>query len=83
MHELELELEACKQDVARERTKVEEREEAVAKHTAAVLEREKERLADLGRRVESRADKMQRELEINAAERSIRYKEAVDEKKCS
>ena len=81
VHELELELEACKQEVARESMKVEEREEAVARHTAAVLEREKEKLAGLGRRVRSRADRIQRDAEINAAERSIKYKEAVAEKK--
>ncbi|KZT64268.1 hypothetical protein DAEQUDRAFT_718247 [Daedalea quercina L-15889] len=85
VHELELELEACKQEVARERTKVEQREELVARHAAVVLEREKEKLVDIGRQMQSRAAEMQRrDAQVEAGQQNInenKYKEAVEEKK--
>ncbi|KAH9841344.1 uncharacterized protein C8Q71DRAFT_853748 [Rhodofomes roseus] len=84
VHELELELEACKQEVARERTKVEEREGLVAQHAAVVLERERERLANLDRQAKAKARAQRRDVEVDAGQRSInesKYKEAVEEKK--
>ncbi|CCM06128.1 uncharacterized protein FIBRA_08377 [Fibroporia radiculosa] len=84
VHELELELEACKQEVVRERTKILEREELVAQRAANLLSQERERLVDMDRstRGYSRNRKMDGSMNAQEALRNdSRYKEAVEEKK--
>lgn len=85
MRELELELEACKQEVARERTKVLDREEAVAQQRTDIACREKDRLAAL-RHEKGKAKAQRREAEVLARDQAAvaaesRYKQAVEEKK--
>ncbi|KAI0917466.1 hypothetical protein AcW1_007340 [Taiwanofungus camphoratus] len=85
VRELELELEACKQEVARERTKVLDREEAVAQQRTDIACREKDRLAAL-RHEKGKAKAQRREAEVLARDQAAvaaesRYKQAVEEKK--
>ncbi|KAJ4491615.1 hypothetical protein C8J55DRAFT_469841 [Lentinula edodes] len=76
VRELELELEMCKKDVARERTRVIQKEEAILQN-----QRELERaVADAKRSMKgkTRARDTSMHADIDA---SVRYKEAVEEKK--
>ncbi|KAJ4481947.1 hypothetical protein J3R30DRAFT_3285901 [Lentinula aciculospora] len=76
VRELELELEMCKKDVARERTRVLQKEEAILQN-----QRELERaVADAKRNMKGKA--RARDTSMHAeADASVRYKEAVEEKK--
>ncbi|PCH40313.1 hypothetical protein WOLCODRAFT_162258 [Wolfiporia cocos MD-104 SS10] len=85
VHELELELESCKDEVARERTRVLQREERIAQHAADVIEKEKERLANLNKQVNRKSkSQTQKDAEMESKDRAAaesRYREAVEEKK--
>ncbi|KAL0066156.1 hypothetical protein AAF712_006781 [Marasmius tenuissimus] len=76
VRELEYELEVCKREVAKERTRVLEKESAILQN-----QRELERaLSDAKRTIKGKAKA--RDVSINQdADASVRYKEAVEEKK--
>ncbi|KAJ3715531.1 hypothetical protein C8R42DRAFT_681168 [Lentinula raphanica] len=76
VRELELELEICKKDVARERTRVLQKEEAILQN-----QRELERaVADAKKSMKGKGRARDTSVHIDA-EASMRYKEAVEEKK--
>ncbi|KAJ3784799.1 hypothetical protein GGU10DRAFT_19536 [Lentinula aff. detonsa] len=76
VRELELELEICKKDVARERTRVLQKEEAILQN-----QRELERaVADAKRSMKGKARARDTGIHVEA-DASVRYKEAVEEKK--
>ena len=81
VRELELELEACKKDVARERTRIIEHEQSINRD--ADPQASKKRVASQRERVQQQEDQQKKmeedQAELAAAE--ARYKTAVEEKK--
>ena len=75
VRELELELEECKREVARERTRLMEKEEVIVQHQRDLSFSKKKGAKGKGKARE--VDFEQSEV----GEASVRYKEAVEEKK--
>ncbi|GBE85280.1 hypothetical protein SCP_0704670 [Sparassis crispa] len=79
VRELEVELEACKHEVAKERTKMIAREEVMAPPHADITSKERHRFTNAGRLQKGKAQVRVDDRDMSANE--SRYKEVVEEKK--